>query len=645
MPKPIETLTDLFAPPTEAQPELFGVGGVLCAFSADADFLEQALLRFTRRPPASRMAQGSVDLTLMLDPRHPVFGPDAVPGLMVLRPKFPKHRTVQFSCMHAKVALLAFGPARLGAPTQFRLVVSTGNWTRASARHQIELVWRLDLDAAEATDEDRYELFAAVEFLSRLMDCYQSGPPLTNRPAELLAQARVHAVKPKASQLIRFLSSLPWRDKAKPLSTWQQLAPQLAEVAPGSNYLVCGSGFYEQATDFTEPPAVLSAITRELRAGGGLTRSPTLRAVANADCGDQVTACFRAGTLIGWELCRPKDPTSENMLVRSLHAKFLFVAKCRQDALLNGWLYLGSSNLSKAGFLHAPPLGNIEAGVLFQTPQIDHISKLSRFLPVGREFKDKELAVLPGELPVAEERLSDVPPCPILAFTSVGDGILGVQWDTQVLADEVAVVLPDGTVLPLKPLQDSLRIPGPALRCLEVRWEGHCCRIPCMDPSGSYQRQVFPMASFESWLGQLRHWNDSNPEEEDEPTEDEDLDLDEDTGPSHEAEVKEQALGRNFPARTAMLLIEEISECNGAVPAERAPDWLAYLRHLLLEQLPKEHIEGWRGLRVNFLAALLSRDGFAPEWQNQDQERYQRLIHEVAAAWGLSSNCSLEVKS
>lgn len=641
MPKRSETLSDLFAPPAEAQPELYGVGGVLCAYSADTDFLEQALLRFTRRPPASRLAHGSVDLTLMLDPPHPELGPDAVPGLMVLRPRSPEHRPVRFRCMHAKVALLAFGPARLGPPTHFRLIVSTGNWTRSSARHQIELVWRLDLDTAAAPTEDRCELFAAVEFLSRLMDCYQSGPPLTNRAAELFAQARTHAVRPRADQRIRFVSSLPWQTRTKPTSTWQQLAPRLAEVAPASNYLVCGSGFYEQASDPKEPPSVLRAITENLRDGGGLTRSPTLRIVANGDIRDQVTACYIEGSLTGWELCRPKDPSPDSSLARSLHAKFLFVAKSRQDVLLNGWLYLGSSNLSKTGFLLPPPQGNIEAGVLLETPQIDSVSKVSRFLPVGREFKVRELASLPSELPEVREPGLDLLPCPILALTSVGEGLLGIKWDEQVPAAEVSVVLPDGTVLQLQPMQESLRIAGSAPRCLEVRWDGHCCRVPCLDPSGAYLQQILPVASFASWLDQLRHWNDPDAADEEEAAGEEDSELTDDTG--GRIATTEQALGRDFPARTAMLLVEEIAECNGAIPAERAPDWLAYLRHLLLEQMPKEHIEGWRGLRVNFLQALLSREGFAPDWP--DLAKYQTLIREVSDAWDLSSGCALEVHS
>jgi hypothetical protein len=61
--------------------------------------------------------------------------------------------------------------------------------------------------------------------------------------------------------------------------------------------------------------------------------------------------------------------------------------------------------------------------------------------------------------------------------------------------------------------------------------------------------------------------------------------------------------------------------------------------------MPKEHIEGWRGLRVNFLQALLSRDGFAPDWPDLEMEKYRALIHEVADDWGLSAGCSLEVHS
>lgn len=51
---------------------------------------------------------------------------------------------------------------------------------------------------------------------------------------------------------------------------------------------------------------------------------------------------------------------------RRLHAKFIFASGYRKNsnACLNAWLYLGSGNLTTPGFLHACPVGNLEAGVL-----------------------------------------------------------------------------------------------------------------------------------------------------------------------------------------------------------------------------------------------------------------------------------------
>ena len=99
-----ETLSSVFQPPTEA---LRGIGGVLCGYSGEAEFLEKALAQFTGVAAASRLARGSTDLTLMLDPDHRVLAGGVVPGLLALYP-LPRERSpVASAHMHAKVALPA----------------------------------------------------------------------------------------------------------------------------------------------------------------------------------------------------------------------------------------------------------------------------------------------------------------------------------------------------------------------------------------------------------------------------------------------------------------------------------------------------------------------------------------------------------
>jgi hypothetical protein len=57
------------------------VFGWLCGYSADADFLNQALERFTLETAGQRAHRGRVSLALILDPCQPALGPVEVPGL------------------------------------------------------------------------------------------------------------------------------------------------------------------------------------------------------------------------------------------------------------------------------------------------------------------------------------------------------------------------------------------------------------------------------------------------------------------------------------------------------------------------------------------------------------------------------------
>lgn len=54
---------------------------------------------------------------------------------------------------------------------------------------------------------------------------------------------------------------------------------------------------------------------------------------------------------------------------RSLHAKFIFSAnwaKKKSNKCSSPWVYLGSGNLTKPGFMNkAGSVGNLEAGVVF----------------------------------------------------------------------------------------------------------------------------------------------------------------------------------------------------------------------------------------------------------------------------------------
>ena len=70
------------------------------------------------------------------------------------------------------------------------------------------------------------------------------------------------------------------------------------------------------------------------------------------------------GDTEGWEIARPSDALDQK---RRLHAKFVYAGYLRDGHVSNGWLYLGSGNLSRRGILTHGGMaeGNVETGVVF----------------------------------------------------------------------------------------------------------------------------------------------------------------------------------------------------------------------------------------------------------------------------------------
>ncbi len=641
-----ETLSGLFAPPRD---HLHGVGGVLCAYSADAEFLDQCLARFSRVSNQSRLARGSIDWTLMLDPEHAVLPSSEVGGLLQLRPRAASERPWEFHCMHAKVALLAFGPSRTGEPTWYRIVVSTGNWTRESACHQLELAWFLDIDLASPVLADLDELRAVVGFLQGLSRCYQTSDTLGLGARRLLVQAAGRGDPETSSGPLRFMATLPCSGEATPGGLLPQIRVRLGVAASRFSTIVCGSGFFERGRDPAEQPKVLKELVEQL--AHHLTRGPTKRLVANATGDDQVITAFRAGKLKDWSLHHPKDPPPAPQPGRlRLHAKFLFLARRREDAFSGGRLYLGSGNLSVRGFLLGPRLsgaanpahyGNVEAGVLLEVPEIATESQLHRALPVGPPINALELAAI--AIKPQEDAEADVvaPPAPILAFVC-GDALhVGVEWDDTVeVPDGVRVMVPGASDVVLAALQASFDYPLPDLpRSLEIRWGSEVCTVPCLNSRGEFPRQAKTYPHFGSWLESLSGFPQTWDDPDDDPGEEEE----EGTQTGGGTVPKELRCGtRDFPARTAMLLVETIAELNGTIPEDRASDWVHALRHQLLVETPLDQLPGWQGLRLNFLRVLLSTRGFAPNWA--DRSGYEALIHAVAHDWQLDGLPALEVE-
>ena len=355
-------LLDVFVPPEG----MVGHSCALVAMTGQEDFLEAAVQRFCGLRPRQRVELGQVLIYLMLDghaspSRQQVTPPGRIPGLHELQPRpvAPK------SLLHAKLALLAFSRNRTAAPSYLRLAVITANFTYEFARRQLELVWTVELPldvplggTAHATE--RADIAAAGEFVTRLLDTrfYRDERGLPARERKLTARLDMlldtsAKIKPERGRP-RFIHSL---DE----SLYDQIKQRFRRATERKNLLLCGSGFYEEPSGKTKKPAVLA----KLEDLGVFTGNVCRVALVDPAEAGAVASWARKGLAEGWELLRPFDVRGFG---RRLHAKFVYVGYLRNGYASNGWLYLGSGNLSRRGLLTTGSMaeGNIECGVVFQ---------------------------------------------------------------------------------------------------------------------------------------------------------------------------------------------------------------------------------------------------------------------------------------
>lgn len=379
-----------------APPEgMTGHAGWICGFSADADFMEAFVERFTGQGRSARADRGRTFIGLCLDRSQAQIPPGEVPGVLHLA---AHDNSPPFRLMHAKVALLAFRSEADEKDWALRLLVTTGNWTRQTTEDSIDLVWRLDLTADDvlarepddAIEQCRADMAAARDFWRWLRQQYQSR----------LLEGDAKAEKAQKTQGAAFAELERWTSRIKPRADTtprfihtrkEALIHQVAghvKAHAGSqrrNNLILGSGFWEG-----EPtaglPVVPATIAKALADASLLTRSAEITLVLESDncaalADERVLDSMKEAN---WSLLHPLKAEGDN---RRLHAKFLFSANWQRDSknCASAWVYLGSGNLTRAGFLAAPSQGgNLEAGVIMAADGLcwEPVAR-SRLTPVG----------------------------------------------------------------------------------------------------------------------------------------------------------------------------------------------------------------------------------------------------------------------
>lgn len=622
-----ETLLDIFVPPEG----MVGHSAALVAMTGAEDFLEDAVQRFTGLRPRQRAELGNVLVYLMLDghsssSRQEVFPPGRIPGLHEFQPR----EVEPGSLLHAKVALLAFAPSRTGAPVHLRLAVLTANYTYTSARQQLELVWVVDLPLiGSARVEDRADVAAAGAFIETLLARRfhrdeQALPvkehKLTARLDVLLAAASSLA---PANRKPRFIHSLD-----RPL--YDQIRERFrSAIDKPRNLLLCGSGFYEEPSTKARKPAVFG----KLEDLGVFTTN--VRRVALVEPGEAgaVATWAKGGDTEGWEVVRPYDALDQN---RRLHAKFVYAGYLRDGHVSNGWLYLGSGNLSRRGILTHGGMaeGNVETGVIFAVDERLDGEAIERWLFWSDEAEtvgDEEWAI--GKVGDAPDKQPILEAPPILSATieTAPSRHLRLLWREDFLGEPRVRIswagrdwfdVKRGDEVPLQNDESpaALNVSGESDR----KWV-----VPVVDAAGRVGWQPPRFDTYADALAALLDF----PIRPAEATDDGDGDDGDGTkGVATEAAIEQE---KSYALHAAAELVEKVAALQAALPESMLDDWLDHLDRMFRASFPEPLIATWRTHRLDVFAHLREPELRSPHLTDKQRIRYFEVLDGAARAWGL----------
>ncbi len=636
-----------------------GCFGWMCGYSADAGFLDDAAERFTGQTRAQRAYGGRIALALMLDPGNQNISFVDAPGVMHLPIKNSEKKP--FLLLHAKVAILGFHHETDAQRWQLRLIVSTGNWTRETLEDSLDLAWRIDLSSEDLKSPNdvvrqaRADMRAAWGMLKWIRSNFDT------RILDALPPGRQDSESWNAGQLFK-----SWIEKAtsktgqvKPrffdnrkISLLGQLPAMIGAtgVTVKRNYLAMGSGFYEAPSEKNAIPSVLCDIVGSLQNQQLLTAKPEIDVFVNRTACQAVAVSQAALTGAGFTIRPPGQPSDVfgNNSQRSLHAKFIFSANCRDNSNFcnSAWLYLGSGNLTGPGFCSKASAkgGNLEAGVVFAPGDLywAHDRGLSpeqlitNVLPVQWEttFASHEKLSAGSDMPERDIEFFAAPIAWLLCCEDTGSCWLKV---------------PDGAMEPFEVLNEAgepcpsdeegrFLWPGNRPRQVQLRWDAdgktRQSLAPVLDEFGRIAATALPKIDLDEAWWQLANFP-MLPDDEDLPPEDVPV------APS-KSKVRSSTPTPEaiYPTRQMMQLIENIAAKQTAV---RQDDWLAWcarLEQCLIQASSSLVLKAFIELEINPLSPLWHvpfRPTFAETAATPDGQRYETTLHRVEAEWNVAS--------
>lgn len=623
-----------------------GEFGWLCGYSADEAFMRIAAERFSTENASARAASGCIRLGLLLDPGNPQLPTAAVPGVM----HFPVKRSeLPFALLHAKIAVLGY--RRLDDPTawKLRLLVSTGNWTRATLEDNIDLAWRVDIDSSALEGDatrDCADLAAAWDTLTwlrdyfdtRILDAIPAGRSDTEtRLALKNLEQWVQLASAQANGSTRYIDN-------RRQSLWAHVQRKVKSKRPvRRSYLAMGSAYY-QGEAGKRLPSVLSTIVTDLREGSLLTAESTVDLYVNPDACQAVASAMQAITNEGWMI----RPPSTNGNQTFMHAKFIFSANIQggSNRYSSPWLYFGSGNLTGPGFLRkaSAAAGNLEAGVILKGEHIlrnqtagDHPADvISNLLPLQwtRELSTSG-NLQQGEDMVCREAQFVALPLVYLMWQSDGAqaGWLAIpapgsrQFD--VIDGSGAVCARDATA--------RIRWQGARPAQVGLRWvvDGrlHDAQVPVIDEQGGIASALARPLTLEEAGWEL--WSFPRRPGEDDPTTIDCPGVPQ-TAPHGSLGAQTRQGPLEYPIRILMQHLDMVADkCCGVDPLDWRI-WCNRIEQVLCRVADSAEVAAFRELGINPLSALLApafRPAYAETSKSSEGKRYEETIARIAAAW------------
>lgn len=654
----------LAKPPSLSQlfdaPEGFvGNFGWLCGYSADAAFLDNAVERFMRQSQPQRAHIGKIVLGVMLNPGNPQISPVDVPGVMHL--PYIKSAHKPFRLLHSKVALLGF--RSVGDPSQWllRLIISTGNWTRATLEQNLDLAWHLDIDKQELKIDDdairqaRADINAAWEMLKWLRNFFDT---------RLFSTIPPNRTDTETGNAYRWFEDLmdgipnprggiPRIFDSRSASLLEQL-PELVKThcSPISrNYIGMGSGFFEAPKEGDKVPYVLNLTIKTLNDSGLLTQSPEVDVFVNPRGCQAVAKSFKAITMQGWSIREAYKPEFFGAgEIRSLHAKFILCANSRSKSTScsSAWVYLGSGNLTSPGFAQkmSEESGNLESGVVLSPSELywyptsgvlpDKI--VSNILPVqwDTELTDDGAVATGKQFEFPEDTFIAAP----LAFV-----LWAVEGDRGILKMPVAVDMPfdllDSSGIPCNrkgPM--SFEWTGERPRQVQLRWvavdgsESHAF-IPVLDEFGRVAASKLMQIEIDDVWQQLESFPMA-PDDEDLPQDDPSPP---EPGDSPHNDFTYASRPAVYPIRRMMQLVENIAAKQTAISQADWVTWCIRMEQTLGQAVKSPVADTFRKLELNPLSPLWQasfRPTFAEIGDTAEGQFYEEALKRVEILWGMS---------